>query len=188
VVDLADEEVAPPNGAAEPNRDEEIIEGPDPGTTPGKPERPWYEQLRDDTPAAAAEAAPQLPAGRLGVLVAGTIAALHHLVARKTGYSGFELDDDLKEQWARLFDYLLKDTKIKNAPLYFMAISISISYVGILVGYGDWRKATHAPPFFRPTRPPEGALAPPPPAADKPAKLTPEEIFELTKPRMRSGG
>jgi hypothetical protein len=63
------------------------------------------------------------------------------LAAKKTGWAGWNLDEQEKEQWLTLLTFAAKYIPFKNLPIIAAAIMVAMITTGKVMGYMDWKKA-----------------------------------------------
>ncbi len=75
-------------------------------------------------------------------MVLGTVKMGHVIIARRTGWDGWRLDDEEAEYWRHGLRFMLKNVNPKEWPGVIAAFMIILVELNKTWGYFDWRRET----------------------------------------------
>jgi hypothetical protein len=90
-------------------------------------------------------------------ILSHAIVGIHHDLALRTGYDGWELDSGTVEAWDLLGSLLLKEFGSKYLLIGLAVLQVGVGEAGCVMGWLSWRNQ-------HPSTPPESKSRPPPPA------------------------
>jgi hypothetical protein len=94
-------------------------------------------------------------------ILSHVIVGIHHDLALRTGYPGWELDAGTVQAWDLLGNLLLKEFGSKYLLIGLAVLQVGVGEAGCVMGYLSWRNQ------HPPTTLPESKSRPPPPAEVK---------------------
>jgi hypothetical protein len=99
---------------------------------------------------------------RIGAnILSHVIVGIHHDLALRTGYPGWELDAGTVQAWDLLGSLLLKEFGSKYLLIGLAVLQVGVGEAGCVMGWLSWRKQ------HLEITPPENKSRPPPPAEVK---------------------
>jgi hypothetical protein len=99
---------------------------------------------------------------RIGAnILSHVIVGIHHDLALRTGYPGWELDAGTVQAWDLLGNLLLKEFGSKYLLIGLAVLQVGVGEAGCVMGWMAWRKQ------HPDITPPENKSRPPPPAEVK---------------------
>jgi hypothetical protein len=90
-------------------------------------------------------------------ILSHAIVGIHHDLALRTGYDGWELDSGTVQAWDLLGSLLLKEFGSKYLLIGLAVLQVGVGEAGCVMGWLSWRNQ-------HPSTPPESRSRPPPPA------------------------
>jgi hypothetical protein len=94
-------------------------------------------------------------------ILSHAIVGIHHALALRTGYEGWELDAGTVQAWDLLGSLLLKEFGSKYLLIGLAVLQVGVGEAGCVMGWLSWRKRHPS------TLPDESKYRPPPPAEVK---------------------
>jgi hypothetical protein len=94
-------------------------------------------------------------------ILSHVIVGIHHDLALRTGYAGWELDAGTVQAWDLLGSLLLKEFGSKYLLIGLAVLQVGVGEAGCVMGWLSWRNQ------LPPTTLPENKSRPPPPAEVK---------------------